>query len=182
MTPIDELKSEHAAVKEALRILEVIADRASRGRVEHLADVPALLEFFKTFVDRCHHGKEEDLLFPELEAAGISRKGGPIEVMLAEHEHGRRHIAGMRGAIDGAGVLQDADAFARHAADYIRLLRGHIDKEDHVLFVVADKVLSDSAVQRLAEGFERIENERIGPGRHEAFHDLLARLGAQVAQ
>jgi hemerythrin-like domain-containing protein len=32
--------------------------------LEHLGQ---LLDFPKGFLDRCHHGKEEDVLFPELE-------------------------------------------------------------------------------------------------------------------
>jgi hemerythrin-like domain-containing protein len=36
------------------------------------------LVFLKEFADRCHHGKEEDFLFPALEKAGIKKEGGPI--------------------------------------------------------------------------------------------------------
>ena len=51
------------------------------GAPEHLDQ---LFEFFGVFVDRCHHGKEEALLFPALEAVGIGNNGGPIGVMLRE--------------------------------------------------------------------------------------------------
>jgi hemerythrin-like domain-containing protein len=40
------------------------------------------LEFFRGFADKCHHCKEEDRLFPCMEARGIPREGGPIGVML----------------------------------------------------------------------------------------------------
>jgi len=55
-------------------------------------DLEQLMDFFRGFVDRCHHGKEEDVLFPELEKRGVLRDGGPIGVMLSEHAMGRRHI------------------------------------------------------------------------------------------
>lgn len=62
-------------------------------------ELEGIMEFLMVFVDKCHHGKEEDFLFPALEAAGVARDGGPIGVMLHEHERGRRHIADMKNAL-----------------------------------------------------------------------------------
>ena len=55
----------------------------------------AFIGFLKEFADKCHHGKEEGLLFPAMVAAGIPDKGGPIGVMLAEHTQGRQFIRDM---------------------------------------------------------------------------------------
>ncbi len=180
MNPMDELKDEHRGVEEALRILENICarieERLGASDPDHIAQ---LLEFFSVFVDTCHHGKEEELLFPALEAAGVSRRGGPIGVMLAEHEMGRGHIRGMRSALTGLRQ-QDAGAgadFLLHARGYIELLRRHIEKEDGVLFRIAAERLTVETKQDLAAGFERIEEEKVGHGKHEAFHRMLAELG-----
>ncbi len=90
MKPIEDLKMEHEAVKITLRVLDSICKEAEKtgelAKPEHLEQ---LIEFFATFVDRCHHGKEEELLFPALEEVGVSREGGPIGVMLKEHQQGR---------------------------------------------------------------------------------------------
>jgi hemerythrin-like domain-containing protein len=48
-----------------------------------------LIEFFRSYADRTHHGKEEDLLFPAMIEKGFSREQGPIHCMLADHEHNR---------------------------------------------------------------------------------------------
>ncbi len=100
MGPIDELKKEHQAVLTALRILEEMASKGE-GRVatESVQDIEQLIGFFKVFVDQCHHGKEEKLLFPALEKIGVSREGGPIGVMLSEHDLGRFNISGMQAAL-----------------------------------------------------------------------------------
>ena len=180
MNPIEELKTEHRAVEESLRILEAICRKIeAERRVSAPQDIERLLEFFAVFVDTCHHGKEETLLFPALEREGVSRRGGPIGVMLAEHESGRAHIAGMRRALAEAqaGSSPAASDFIHHARGYADLLRQHIFKEDNVLFRIADERLPADVKAGLQQGFERIEEEKVGRGRHEAFHRMLDELG-----
>jgi hemerythrin-like domain-containing protein len=180
MNPIEELKNEHRAVEASLRILESLCRKTeNQGKIPDPAHIDRLLEFFAVFVDTCHHGKEEALLFPALEAQGVSRQGGPIGVMLSEHVSGRNHIKGMRQALaDYKGGRQAASAdFVRHARGYADLLQQHIFKEDNVLFQMADQRLPAGVKNELAKGFERIEQEKVGAGKHEAFHRMLDELG-----
>jgi hemerythrin-like domain-containing protein len=58
------------------------------------------VDFVRNFADRCHHAKEEENLFPRMEARGVPRDGGPIGVMLFEHEEGRAYVRAIAGAID----------------------------------------------------------------------------------
>ncbi|HBG19927.1 MAG TPA: hemerythrin [Desulfobulbaceae bacterium] len=181
MNPITELQHEHEAVRTALAILSVMADTAKiEGRLD-IDAVDDLLEFLRVFVDRCHHGKEEKLLFPALEEVGIGRNGGPIGVMLAEHRLGRQAIAGMGSALMAywEGDSDAAERFAAHAAAYHELLDRHIDKENNVLFVLAERHLSAELLAVLAEEFAALEKEEIGVGRHEAFHQRLDELAAR---
>ncbi|NLG51436.1 MAG: hemerythrin, partial [Chloroflexi bacterium] len=46
----------------------------------------------------------------------------------------------------------------------------------NVLYPIADARLGPEEDEALVEGFERIEEEQIGEGRHEEFHELLDRL------
>jgi len=64
----------------------------------------------------------------------------------------------------------------QNAQDYILLLKDHIEMENNVLFVAADNRLSEQKQNELFEGFEKIEVDRIGVGKHEAFHTLLKNL------
>ena len=180
MNPIEELKNEHRAVEASLRILEGLCRQIeSQDKIPEPSHIDQLLEFFAVFVDTCHHGKEEALLFPALEAQGVSRQGGPIGVMLAEHVSGRNHIKGMRQALaDYKGGRRAATAdFVRHARGYADLLRQHIFKEDNVLFQMADQRLPAEVKNELTKGFERIEEEKVGAGKHGAFHRMLEELG-----
>lgn len=176
MNPIDELKHEHRAIEGALLILETMARRVQERDVAQ--DARQLVNFFRTFADTCHHGKEEQVLFPSLEKAGVARDGGPIGVMMSEHDQGRRHIRGMISALDAmeTGGQPVVMQFREHAEGYARLLRQHIDKEDNVLFEMAEKLLSEDRKSRMSEDFDRIERDVVGPGKHDELHRLLDTL------
>ena len=178
MKPTEVLIAEHKAVLVALQILEKIEVLLESGTAEAPEHLDQLIDFFRGFVDRCHHGKEEDVLFPELQKRGLPKQGGPIAVMLAEHDSGRRHIRGMS---DGLARLRRGDGAAvrdiwENASGYRDLLRGHIDKENNVLFPMADRLLPDADAAKIMERFEEIERDRVGVGKHEAYHDMLHRL------
>lgn len=179
MNPIEELKTEHEAVRMSLRVLQRIAtDIGHRKQLAHTEDINEIIDFFRVFMDRCHHGKEEKLLFPALEKIGVGHNGGPIGVMLSEHDQGRNYVGEMEKAIrsDGKDAAAEAQRFAKSAYAFIDLLEHHIEKENQVLFPIGENRLSGKQLERLKEGFDRIESEEVGPGRHEAFHDLLDRL------
>lgn len=176
MNAIEELKTEHEAVRLTLRILNRIGLEIEKtGKVANPAHLEQLFEFFSLFVDRCHHGKEEDLLFPAMEAVGISRQGGPIGVMLDEHRQGREHVMKMKGALAQYmdGRPEAARTLLKHARAYGELLNYHIDKENDVLFPMAVRHLSETKLAQLKKGFDHIETDKIGPGKHEAFHRML---------
>jgi hemerythrin-like domain-containing protein len=113
-----------------------------------------------------------------LEAVGISREGGPIGLMLVEHQEGRRLVAGMKAATTRFqnGEADASRELSHLASDYVSLLNYHIGKENEALFPLAKKHLSRETLTNLKDGFDRIESERIGAGRHEAFHAMLFEL------
>lgn len=178
MQATTSLKEEHRAIERMLRIIDRIAERLNAGEPVEGEDLPQIVEFFQVFADRCHHAKEEDLLFVALEKEGIPREHGPIGVMLQEHDLGRQYVRKMWEAAIGyqAHDYSMGPVFAKNARDYAELLRDHIDKEDHVLYPIADARLSPQVDQQLVEGFDQVESERVGEGRHEEFHRLLDRL------
>ena len=88
-TATEILRKEHDAILRMLEVTEQVAEQLDRGEKVAPQTLDGLLEFFRLFADQCHHGKEEELLFPALERKGMPRQTGPIEVMLIEHDHGR---------------------------------------------------------------------------------------------
>jgi hemerythrin-like domain-containing protein len=178
MSAIDDLRAEHEGIRLMLQILENVCERLESGKRVDPDHLERIVEFFSIFADKCHHAKEEEMLFPEMEKSGIPKESGPIGVMLSEHEEGREFVKGMK---EGVAKIKAGGPFAAvqltgSARKYVDLLSRHIDKENNVLFPMADNVVSKETQDRLQESFEALERERIGIGKHEEFHSLLHHL------
>jgi hemerythrin-like domain-containing protein len=176
--PTEQLKGEHQAIKVMLRVAEKVCEKLESGQEVNPEHLEQIVEFIKVFADKCHHGKEEDLLFDAMEEAGIPKKGGPIGVMLTEHDMGRGYVRGMSEAIAAykVGDRKASSAIVGNARNYIALLTQHIDKEDNILYPMADMHLSEDQQKELLEGFERVEHEEIGVGEHKDLYRLLGHL------
>ena len=178
----DVLRHEHDAIVRMLDVSAVVAARLAAGAQVEPEILAQLLEFFRLFADRCHHGKEEELLFPLLERKGLLRAGGPIGVMLDEHTQGRAQMERMTAAAE-AYRNGDANAGQRWASAmnrYAALLRQHIDKENHILFELADRLMTPAEQAEMVAAFERSEIEKMGAGTHERLHALMDQLSATV--
>lgn len=178
MRATQQLRAEHNAVLLALDLLKSVIEKIStkdKAAEKHLSQ---LLDFFKGFVDLCHHKKEEEVLFPELERRRIARSGGPIGVMLSEHEIGRRHVREMSSALARwqQGDASALSALLSNASDYREMLKAHIFKENNVLFVMAERVIPGEVAEQMFERFEAIEQSEVGEGKHEAYHSMLHQL------
>jgi hemerythrin-like domain-containing protein len=170
---IDDLKRDHEAILSALRILDQITIEIGKGSQPVRLDLVNFVNFLKEFADKCHHGKEEGLLFPALTQAGIPERGGPVGVMLSEHILGRDLIRKME---DVLGNTLDYKKFALAAMEYVSLLQSHIEKENNVLFPMAEKTLDAARLESLYKSFEEHEEKVIGHGRHEELHGMLREL------
>lgn len=175
---LEILMNEHRVIEQVLDCLEKIAQGC--GEEDRLDGDAArqAIDFFRAFADRSHHGKEEIQLFPLLEARGMGTPCGPLAVMRREHELGRLYVQGMEAAV-GAASAGDAEAvqwFIQHAQSYIRLLREHMDKEDHCLFTRADQTLSDEEDEQLQAEYGRFETADLGPDGQQQYIDLANQL------
>jgi len=164
-----DLRSEHDAILHVLDIVDIVVADSDRDPAEVLNFGGELIYFLRTFADKCHHGKEENILFTEMVRRGVPNEGGPIGVMLMEHKLGREYIGQMTDAVDDHGL----ERFEEAAEKYRDLLRPHIEKENTVLFVMADRLLDDAAQDELFEKFEQHEESVIGYGVHEQLHGMI---------
>jgi len=171
MQATEILMEEHRVVERVLASLDRAAAAVERGADVRPGFFADAARFVRGFADGCHHRKEEGVLFETMAKHGVPKTVGPIAVMLSDHEEGRRHI----GAMDAAARRwADGDLSARaqviaHARGYVQLLQQHIQKEDGVLFPLADQVIPAEAYAAVAEGFERLEHEDTGAGVHEQY-------------
>jgi hemerythrin-like domain-containing protein len=170
----EALKHEHRVIERVLAVIETLAEKPGTGSK---AAWEKAIDFIRNFADKCHHLKEEQILFPALEEHGIPRDGGPVGMMLMEHEEGRALVRAMADAVGGAGADRKQEQILKeNARAYLRLLREHIQKEDEILFKIADDVLPAEDQKRLAREFEQHEAAEIGSGVHESYVKVAEEL------
>lgn len=170
----EDLKNEHDGILFGLNILEKMIKLLQEKQGVEKEDFLEMVNFLKLFADKCHHGKEEGLLFPAMENVGIQNQNGPIGQMLIEHAEGRRYIAQMSEALNNYPV-HDNDLI-QAVTNYINLLRQHIEKENTVLFPMGDKMISADVHAKLLIDFEEFEEKVMGKGTHEKLHILLNKM------
>src|SRR3989304_3624014 len=100
-TPAEDLREEHVTIEGALSVLEALAVAVETGRQVPKERVESLLDFLKTFADKCHHGKEEQILFPALLATKAGDAKATVDELLKEHEVGRTAVRRMSDGIAG---------------------------------------------------------------------------------
>lgn len=174
--PTQILSDEHRVIERVLGAVEKLA----KGPVGVLEPWKKALEFIRGFADQCHHFKEEKVLFPAMESHGIPSEGGPVGMMLMEHEEGRSYVRAMTAAISLIEARNEAakDTLLSSAQAYCRLLREHIQKEDEILFRMADEVISAEEQKKLLAAFAQHEAEEMGAGVHEKYLKIAAELDA----
>ena len=167
MQCLDELEHDHRVIEQVVALLADVSSHASAERA--FAFGAWVIEFIRRFADGCHHAKEERALFPLLEARGIPRQGGPIGMMLLEHQEGRGLVADMERAL----AARDLPGFVASAGAFAGLLRAHIAKERDVLFPMGARRLDADDDRALSERFAAIEREAGGEALHARFHAEL---------
>jgi hemerythrin-like domain-containing protein len=179
--PTQYLSQDHRTIERLLETLEQAARRLYKGEPIRPGFFLDAARFISGFADGCHHRKEEGALFPAMEQAGFPSQGGPIAVMLAEHEQARRLTAVLR---ESAQKLAAGDAAAKNklvdsAHGYVGLLRQHIMKEDNILFRMAQSALDADRQKELMTEFDRLERAE-GPGARDNYLALLDALEREL--
>jgi len=177
-TAIDNLMSEHRLIERALDALVAFADEVGRKTTDDKDELARFVTFIREFADAHHHGKEEDLLFTAMVEAGFPRHGGPVAVMLMEHDQGRalvRELAALA-AQDAPWSPDDRQALAGAAHGFAGLLHAHIHKEDAILYPMAEQRLDAELLSRVDEAARDYDARQSAAG----VQDRLTRLAEDL--
>ena len=176
------LEAEHRVILKIVGVLGVLADALDAGKPVHPETLRDLVEFMRTFADRCHHGKEEAHLFPALASRGVPAQGCPIGGLTHEHQKGRAPVAELDQAAQAYLKQTTPDGKAvivRCLRDLAALYPNHIWKEDYMVFPMSGKVLSEADKADLQRKFEAVEAE-IGREVHHRMESLVEKLQADA--
>ena len=159
MDAIELLMQEHRTIEQVLEALVSFSEEAIRTRRTDPAELARFVSFLREFADARHHAKEEGVLFQAMAEHGFPTRGGPIAVMLHEHEQGRALVGSLAALADQPGPWSDADLarLGEASRSYAALLGAHIHKEDAVLYPMAEHHVPPEALEEVAVECRRMD-------------------------
>ncbi len=163
MLATEHLMKEHQLILKYVDLMERSVELSSKsGHTALLFEkTPFFIEFIHEFADKFHHAKEENILFRYLEEMGVLTHCNPIPQMLNEHGKARKLVLDMENAL----LTNDKDKLESNSAQYARLLKEHIYKEDNILYPMGERGLSDTAKSSLLKEYtetdQRFDNQSI---------------------
>lgn len=153
------MSDEHQLILRMISLVESNTARMEQGKFRNWQFFLDAVDFIRNYADRFHHAKEEDVLFVALVKNGMPEKQSPIEAMQLEHEQGRALVRNLEEAARNAlaGETGQIPIIAENARGYAALLRGHIDKEDNILYPLAERVLPEAVRERMLAEYATAE-------------------------
>ena len=137
------------------------------------------VDFFRTYSDRTHHGKEEEILFRELAKKSLSKDHRRImEELIEEHVQARKKVVSL---LEAKKKYLAGSSDSGPVADCIRELTAfyppHITKEDKHFFFPCLNYFSETEQERMLQEFWEFDRQMI----HEKYAKLVEEfLGQKV--
>ena len=177
------LEEEHRHIETVVALLPMLIEVIEAGRRVEAGLFREIVEFMRTFTDRCHQEKEEVLLFPVLAQKGVPVAGCSLGALTHEHQQGRALVSGLA---EAAQAYARGDAVA--IASLVENLRGiaelyphHIWREDYLLFPMMNMVLDDDDEKDLLEKFAQAD-ATMGHDTDRRFEEMALELESLVLQ
>jgi hypothetical protein len=170
----DFLVAEHEMIERAMAVLRQCLDRLDESAANPVQMMRAM-DFLLEFGDRIHNRKEEELLFPLMQQRGIPVEGGPLGVMLMEHQAERELLSAMLMQAKELGNAsgEEKEDYRGRGLEYLKIRAEHIWKENDVLFKMGQRVTDEQDNTNLLAGFTRINNETYGDRAQQQFLQML---------
>lgn len=178
MSAIKILVDEHEEILRMINVSKVILSNKQADDFD-INNLEKVIDFIQNFADKYHHMKEEDELFVEMNNHGIPVNGGPIGVMLHEHNLGRAFVKQTLEAIAlyKSGDLLAIDAIRESLRGYGDLLKNHIYKENNILYPMAEKALPLNILEKMCESFELKNSSTI----NNEYYDKYLRMANELS-
>jgi hemerythrin-like domain-containing protein len=182
MDAIETLMNEHRAIERVLDALVGFAEDTQRKGGTEKEELSRFVTFAREFADKHHHGKEEGILFRAMVDHGFPKDGGPIAVMLHEHDQGRALVSILKARAEQRAPWSDADRqeICDASRAFSEMLHAHIHKEDAILYPMAEQHLPPDAMQAVSQECERLEETGAGAGLNALAEDLVQRHASTV--
>ncbi len=173
----DFLVAEHELIERSMAVLKRCLEKID-DTVRDPVQAMRALDFLMEFGDKIHNRKEENVLFPLMEKRGIPVVGGPLGVMLKEHEAERQLLGKMLTAapVLAAAPAADLSKFTAEGMAYLEVRAEHIWKENDILYPMGRQVMNEADNKYLLQEFALINTTAYGPDAVQQFGRMVAEL------
>lgn len=170
----DWLVAEHEMIERAMEVLKTNLDKVSSGKQDKV-QIARAIDFLLEFGDKIHNIKEEKFLFPRMGERGAPVEGGPIGVMLMEHDMERKLLVKMQMALDTLDTASDDEkaVFVKEGLEYLTIRAEHIWKENDILYNMARQILTEDDFAYLLEEFQNSDLQHYGEQAADKFAAML---------
>ncbi|MFL0247803.1 hemerythrin domain-containing protein [Candidatus Clostridium stratigraminis] len=179
MSAIDTMVIEHKNVKAMLKVMRGMSIKVLNNDKVDYSDFYKVIDFVRTYTDKHHHAKEENILFKKMgEELGERIARGPIAGMLVEHDLGRLYMANLEAALEkfSSGDMDARVDIIANSISYADLLTRHIEKEDTTIYKFAERALNKTAMEDIEDKCAEIENLASEKSFQKKYIDLLNEL------
>ncbi len=168
MMPAGPLMKEHRLIERMIALMDNEIRRIESGRKADVNFIETAIDFIRIYADRCHHGKEEDILFRELKMKDITEEHERVmNELIREHVWGRETVGKLdeakRRYHEGGDSL---DEIVELMGKLTEFYPKHIDKEDNRFFLPAMEYFSrqeqDAMLDEMAEFDREMIHDKYG--------------------
>ncbi|MCL6472720.1 MAG: hemerythrin domain-containing protein [Firmicutes bacterium] len=175
MPPVDQLMSEHRLIERMIRQLKRELSRIETTRKVEQSFIDITIDFFRVYTDFMHHGKEEHILFGELDVKPLLPEHRiMMEELLQEHVYVRKVVKDLLEAKERYEQKND-----RSLIDIIRTMHilssfypAHIEKENRHFFPLSMEYFSQNERNQMLEAFYKFDSRLI----HELYNEKISKL------
>ncbi len=175
MIPIGPLMREHRLIEHMISLMKAEVSTIAADRQADPAFIETVVDFFSTYGDRCHHGKEEEILFAQLKAKKLSAAHeGIVGELIEEHRIARQTMHDLVDANDRykGGSLAALDEIGRLLNFLVAFYPAHIVKEDKSFFYPCMEYFTKQELDAMLEQFWEFDRKLI----HEKYGRTVAEL------
>lgn len=175
LTPADLLLAEHDLIRRVLAILERESEWIGEGRDVDPVFIDRMVDFIYTYAERVHHGKEEEVLFRELDSKPLSPEHRQMMERLVREHVEMRHLADDLVAAGEKYAEADGEALQRveDTIGYLSdLYHDHFQIEEETFFPAAQSYLEESEEAVILEAMRSHDRAMI----HEKYGMLVEGL------
>jgi hemerythrin-like domain-containing protein len=150
MEPLKILIEEHKTIQKMVKILKLLQDDPQKIEKVDSSFLEKVVDFFRIYADRCHHGKEEKILFGRLQKKPLSMADRSLmNELIEEHKVARGFVA----ALDKLKTRQNPQAIAKIFSQITSLYEPHIEKENRRFFLPAFSYFSPEEIEEVLRDF-----------------------------